>query len=136
VTTAAQILVADVMTIDPVVISIDATLEEAAALIRSYTVGGLPVVDAAGAVVGVISKTDLLGVSDVVGRRVRAASSGLRVGELMTAPAVTVPMATEMPEAARLMVREHVHRLVVLDDRGKPVGVLSAMDFVGLYAES
>jgi hypothetical protein len=30
---------------------------------------------------------------------------------------------------------ERVHRLVVVDDRQRPIGVLSAMDFVKLYAE-
>jgi CBS domain-containing protein len=134
--TTTDVLVADVMTIDPVVVAVDATLEEAAELIHLYAISGLPVVDAAGALVGVISKTDLLGVSTVVGRSVRSRPTGLRVGELMTAPALTVSMTATMDEAARLMIRDHVHRLVAVDEEGEPVGVLSSMDFVALYANA
>jgi predicted transcriptional regulator len=33
------------------------------------------------------------------------------------------------------MHTEHIHRLVAVDDHGRPVGVISAMDFVTLVAE-
>ncbi|MFI5255157.1 MAG: HPP family protein [Candidatus Limnocylindrales bacterium] len=135
--TQQQLLVADVMTIDPVVVHVDASLEEAAHLLRAYSITGLPVVDEAGDLVGVISQTDLVEAQDSpVSRLVRGQQSGLRVGELMTSPAVTVPMAGQLDEAARLMIDRRVHRLVAIDDAGHPVGVLSAMDFVALYAET
>ena len=38
-------------------------------------------------------------------------------------------------DAARMMDRDHLHRLVVVDVHGRPVGVLAAMDFVALAAE-
>jgi len=132
-----QLLVADVMTIDPVVVRIDASLEEAAHLMRSYSITGLPVIDGGGALVGVISQTDLVAVQDSpIGRLIRTNSSGLRVGELMTSPAVTVPMTGSLDEAARLMLDRRVHRLVVIDDAGHPVGLLSSIDFVALYVEA
>jgi CBS domain-containing protein len=53
----------------------------------------------------------------------------------MSSPAVTVPMTGSLEEAARLMLDRHVHRVVAIDDVGRPVGVLSSMDFVALYAE-
>ncbi len=130
-------LVADVMTLDPVVVGDDAPVEEAARLFRAYSVTGLPVVDARGSIVGVISQTDLIAVhEDPVGRLIRTMASGLRVGELMSAPAITVAMTSPLGEAARLMRDRHVHRLVVVDDGDRPVGVLSASDFVDLYAET
>lgn len=132
-----QLLVADVMTIDPIVVIDDAPLEEAARLLRAYSVSGLPVVDRLGALVGVISKTDLVAIEEApIGRLIRTEASGLRVGELMSSPAITVPMTGSLGEAARLMRDRRVHRLVALDDDGRPVGVLSASDFVSLYAES
>ena len=132
-----QLLVADVMTIDPIVVSDDAPLEEAARLLRAYSVSGLPVVDRLGVLVGVISKTDLVAIEEApIGRLIRTEASGLRVGELMSSPAITVPMTGSLGEAARLMRDRRVHRLVALDDDGRPVGVLSASDFVSLYAES
>jgi CBS domain-containing protein len=132
-----QLLVADVMTIDPIVVIDDEPLEEAARLLRAYSVSGLPVVDRLGVLVGVISKTDLVAIEEApIGRLIRTESSGLRVGELMSSPAITVPMTGSLGEAARLMRDRRVHRLVALDDDGRPVGVLSASDFVSLYAES
>jgi CBS domain-containing protein len=133
---ARLLLVADFMTIDPIVVAEDAPLEEAVRLIREYSISGLPVVDGDGALVGVISQTDLVAIHEsAIGRIIRTEASGLRVGELMTSPAITIPMTGSMAEAARLMRERRVHRLVALDDTGRPVGVVSAIDFVTLYAE-
>lgn len=132
-----QLLVADVMTLDPVVVASEASIEEAAGLLHANAISGLPVVDAAGALVGVISQSDLVDIMDsAVGRVVRTRASGLRVGELMSSPAVTIPMTGSLAEAARLMLGARVHRLVATDDAGHPVGVLSATDFVALYADA
>jgi CBS domain-containing protein len=132
-----QMLVADLMTIDPVMIAMDAPLEDAAHLCHTNNVSGLPVVDSMGSLVGVISQTDLVAVQDSrLGRLLRAEPSGLRVGELMHSPAVTVPMTATLQSAARLMRDDRIHRLVVLDDRGRPVGVLSASDFVSVFADA
>jgi CBS domain-containing protein len=132
-----QLLVADVMTLDPIVVDVDASIEEARRLLNANSIRGLPVVDGGGALVGVISQTDLVGVMDSpVGRLIRSRVSGLRVGELMTSPAVTIPLTGSLIEAARVMLGARVHRLVATDDAGHPVGVLSAIDFVALYAEA
>jgi CBS domain-containing protein len=132
-----QLLVADVMTIDPIVVVDDSPIAEAARLIRSNSVSGLPVVDRGGSLVGVISQTDLLALQDTpIGRIIRAEVSGLRTGELMSSPAITVSMSDSLGNAARLMRDNHVHRLVALDESGRPIGVLSTSDFVGLFADS
>jgi CBS domain-containing protein len=132
-----QLLVADVMTLDPIVVAEDATLEEAARLLRAYSVTGLPVVDGGGSLVGVISQTDLVAIQEsAFGRLIRTEASGLRVGELMTSPAITIPMTGSLRDAARLMRDRRVHRLVALDEAGRPVGVVSSSDFVALYADA
>jgi CBS domain-containing protein len=128
---------ADLMTIEPVIVAFDAPIEEAERLIRDHHVSGLPVVDGDGVLVGVISQTDFLHLDDPEVRAlIRHATSGIRVGEVMSRPAVTVLLTTKLVEAARLMTRERVHRVVVIDEKQRPLGVLSAMDFVGLVAES
>jgi CBS domain-containing protein len=132
-----ELRVADLMKIDPVVVAVDASLDDAAHILHAYSVTGLPVVDGQGVLVGVISQTDLVALQDSsVGRAVRTHQSGLRVGELMSSPALTVPMTGALDDAARLMLDNHVHRLVAIDDGGRPVGVLSSIDFVTLYAEA
>ena len=131
-----NLVVADVMTLDPVVVAEDAPLEEAARLLRGYSVSGLPVVDAWGSLVGVISQTDLVAIAESpLGRLIRTEASGLRVGELMSAPAITIAMTGSLMEAARLMRDRRVHRLVALDEAGRPVGVVSASDLVSLFAD-
>jgi len=134
---ANVLTVADLMTLDPVVVGVDAALEDAEHLMRDRHISGLPVVDQHGALVGVISQTDVLedgGPSMAL--LLRRRPSGLRVGELMSSPAVTVAMPAPLVEAARLMRDNRIHRVVAVDEHGRPVGVLSASDFVALYADS
>ena len=132
----SKLHVADLMTIDPIVVSVDATIEEAEEQLRYHRVTGLPVVDLSGRLVGVISQTDLLYLAvPTVQALIRHRSSGIRVGEVMSRPAVTVSIATPLSSAARTMIDNRVHRVVVVDDQYRPIGVLSAMDFVELYAD-
>jgi CBS domain-containing protein len=103
---------------------------------RSYRVSGLPVIDAHGGLVGVISQTDFIHLdSPDVRSLIRHATSGVRVGDVMSRPPATVQMTSGLTDAARRMVAEHIHRLVVVDDHQRPRGVLSAIDFVALAAE-
>jgi CBS domain-containing protein len=132
-----QMLVADLMTIDPMVIGVHASIEDAARVLNANAISGLPVVDAGGSLVGVISQTDLLRVSHTpVGRVIRAQATGLRVGELMTSPAVVVSMTASLVEAARVMRDARIHRVVAIDEDGRPIGVLAALDFVALVADA
>ena len=135
-TTADQLVVADLMTLDPVVVGVDAPIEEAERLMRERHVTGLPVVDPIGAPLGVISQTDVIEDGGApLAILLRRRPSGLRVGELMTSPAVTVAQTAPLVEAARLMRDNRIHRLVAVDEHGRIVGVLSASDFVALYAD-
>lgn len=131
-----ELTAADLMTIEPIVVPYDALIEEAERLIRVHHVSGLPVVDQDGVLVGVISQTDLVQLDDPSVRSlIRRASVGIRVGEIMSRPPVTVLLTTTLLEAARLMTQQWIHRVVVVDEKGRPLGVLAAMDFVALFAE-
>ncbi len=57
---AKQALVADVMAVDPIVVHVDASLEEADVIIRSTYLKCIPVVDGDGALVGIIRDADLV----------------------------------------------------------------------------
>jgi CBS-domain-containing membrane protein len=56
---AKHLLVADVMSVDPVVVNVDASLAEADVVLRSTYIRGIPVVDRNGALVGVLSHAQL-----------------------------------------------------------------------------
>jgi CBS-domain-containing membrane protein len=128
--------VGDLMTLDVVVVRANASLDEAAALLDRHHVSGLPVVDGAGSLVGVVSQTDLI----------RARSTeylwtnwpGLSVRHLMTTPAITVRRSVALTTAAARMERERIHRLVVVadDDDGLPIGILSMTDLVRAIARA
>jgi CBS domain-containing protein len=131
-----RLAVADVMTMDPVTVSVDARVEAAEQLLAAYRISGLPVIDAGGHLVGVLSRTDLFLEGGVVlSQLVRGRASGLRVGEVMSRPPLTVGLSATLAEAARMMRDERVHRLVVVNEQDEPIGVLSATDYVTLIAD-
>ncbi len=124
-----QLKVRELMAPNPVAIQAESSLADVAETLAEFDVSGLPVVDRSGAVIGVISQTDIV--------RLRAGSMptsgwhGLLVRDLMTHPAITVSPSASLQEAARLMTEHRVHRLVVVaEPDGGPVGVISESDVV------
>jgi CBS domain-containing protein len=118
----------------PIVVLADASLTDAVRLMDEHHVHGLPVVDALGALVGVVSQTDLA--------RARASEylwaswPTLAVRHLMTSPAVTVKRSTPLIVAARRMEERGIHRLVVVEDGDEesPIGVVSVSDLIHAMA--
>jgi CBS domain-containing protein len=120
--------VGDVMTPNPVSIAVSASLAEAAGILESNKISGLPVLDESGCLVGVLSQTDL--VRAKADPRLSADWRGLAVGAVMTKPALTIGTSASISEAAKVMDERRVHRLVVTDAASKPIGIISASDLV------
>ena len=133
----STVRVGDVMTRDVVSVTSETPLKDVAAMLVERGISGLPVCDADGAVVGVLSEADLLVKQGGAPERsgglfawlVETASAPdlakLRAhtaGEAMTAPAVTVETDSPVSEAARTMVSLGVNRLPVVED-GRLVGI-------------
>jgi len=128
----SQTLVVDFMAGDLVVVAPNLPVDVVAAVLADHDIGGLPVVDGAGRLVGVVSQTDLV--------RLQAspvpwsAWSVLQVRDVMTQPAVTIRGSASLREAARAMTERDVDRLVVVgDDTETALGVISDSDLVRAF---
>lgn len=103
-------------------VSPDDTLEHAAELMRRYGHGSATIV-AADQRPGIITERDLLrAVADGVDMRTA------RVAEYGTPNAVSITPSWHVVEAARMMMDRHFRHLVVIDDSGALLGVLSIRD--------
>jgi CBS domain-containing protein len=123
------------MTRDAIVVHADQRLQYAARLLEQHRIHGLPVVDESGALVGVVSQTDMLRARTT--EHLWSTWPGLKVRHLMTSPALTITGDATLEEAAARMEREQVHRLVVVAaDRVTPVGIITTTDIVRAMAQA
>lgn len=122
-----ELRVGNLMSIDPVTVDPEASASEAETLLKMYRVSGLPVVDGRD-VLGVISRSDLMVAhsSEIIS----ANWDRMRVRHVMSAPAVTVGAGATVAMAARELLVRHIHRLVVIDDEGHPIGVVTPLDLL------
>jgi len=135
------------MTEDVVSVKPDASLREAASVLVARRISGLPVVDEAGEVVGVLSETDIVmkasgGTerngylawffdSDVTGEKVAAET----VVQAMSSPVITITPDRTVHDAARVLIEERVNRLPVVRDR-KLVGIVTRSDIVRAFTRT
>jgi CBS domain-containing protein len=140
--------VSDLMSAEVLTATPETPLKEAAALLARRGISGIPVVDAAGAVVGVLSEADIIVKSRGEQPRggimswllepdfdLRDKIEARTVGQAMSAPAVTIAPGRQVHEAAALMIAESVNRLPVVD-HGKLVGILTRADVVRAFSRT
>ncbi|NBE50269.1 CBS domain-containing protein [Streptomyces boluensis] len=118
--------VADLMTPMAVSVAPETTFKEIARLLDEYDITAVPVVDEAYRPLGVVSEADL------VRRRLHGAGADTAAA-LMSSPAVVAHPQWSVVRAARVMDREKVKRLPVVDGTGVLIGVLSRSDLVQLF---
>lgn len=142
--------VREIMTEPVIVIKEDQTLEEAARLMLDKNIGGLPVVDGDGTLVGVITESDFAAKEHAIPfsriyapqlfgkwmskegvEKAYEAARRIKVREIMTTAVVTVEEDDFVAEAINRMLDHHVHRLPVVRD-GTPVGMISRHDLLKL----
>ena len=145
-------IASDVMTRNFLSISPDTSVAEAIRLMLDNRISGLPVLDAAGHVVGILTEGDLLrrgetgterhrprwleilmGPGRLAGEYVR--THGRRVEEIMTRDLVTVTPETSLDEVVGLMERRRIKRVPVLDG-DVPVGIVSRADLLRVLART
>jgi CBS domain-containing protein len=125
--------VADIMTAPAITVPADAPVRTAARTLFEAGIGGAPVVDRAGRLLGVVSGQDLLEKEALVPVRWRGAADALRrhrattVADICSRPARTATPDESLHLAARRMIDDRVARLVVVDGDAV-IGILSRHD--------
>jgi CBS domain-containing protein len=128
--------IAELMKRDVVTISPDATVRELVRILRDEGIGGMPVVDRNGTVVGMVSSTDVLWLAVAAedgGTRAFLSADDLahrRVRDIMTPDVFGVPPDASASDLRRFFARTGVQRALVLDD-GKIVGIVVLSDVLG-----
>lgn len=129
--------VSDVMHHGVISCPVETSVEEAIALMQSNRIHALVVVDGPGYLAGIVSQTDFMQAWQG-GSAYEKVMRG-PVSEIMTRSVVTCMPGMELDRAVKLLNRNRIHRLVVVEERNDgrfwPVGILSMSDLVRAMEE-
>jgi CBS domain-containing protein len=145
---------ADVMATNVITVTPDTSVQDLAGLLSQYGISGVPVVDAANALVGIVSEGDLLHRAETgterrtERRRPRwldsfaaerdlahdyVKSHARTVGDVMTRDVITVPETAALDDIANLLETNRIKRVPVVRD-GHVVGIISRANLVRALA--
>ena len=145
---------ADLMSRHVVLVPQEMSLQGAARLLAQAQISGAPVVDCHGRCAGVISASDFVRAFMEGKHKAVHAPHGAEefcfpwtmrtpesmpegtVSHHMTADPVTVSPQAEIGELAQNMLDAHIHRVIVVDEERRPVGVVSSTDILAAVAEA
>lgn len=143
----------EIMTEPVLVIHQDRSLEEVAYKMLNNKVGGLPVVDDEGKIVGMVTESDFSAKQHAIPfsriyapqlfgdwmskehvEKAYEAARNIQVKQIMTKPALTINEDDTVAEAVRRMLEQRVHRLPVVRD-GVPIGIISRHDLLKMVVQ-
>lgn len=109
------------MIIDPVTVTKEETVLDAKNLMREYSIGGIPVIDNAGKLIGIITNRDLRFEAD----------NTRKISEVMTSKnLVTVSEGTSLKQAELILQDNKIEKLPVVDENYKLVGLITFRDII------
>ena len=122
------LLASDVMVKDVITVSDATPLKDVTKMFGEKRITGVPVVNAANELVGVLSETDIIRKTTSIG-----AWSPKTAGQIMTKPAVTVEPNETLQRVCELMHNRRIHRVVVAE--GTQIkGIITTMDILRAIA--
>jgi len=116
----SKILTKDIYSISP-----ESTVIDAAALMLEKEVGSLVISNDKRAV-GIVTERDFLRKVTSVGVDPRS----IRVKDIMTTTLITAPVDVSIGDAAKKMMSNKIKRLVVVDEEGNPIGLITMTDLI------
>jgi len=106
---------------DPVTLSPDKTIKDALSIMKKYSVSGIPIVNSANKLVGILTNRDLR----------FEPNEKLKVSQLMTKEnLVTAPMGTTLEKAEKILQRYKIEKLPVVDKKGILKGLITFKDIM------
>lgn len=109
--------VREIMTSDVISVLEDSTIEDAARVLARHRISGLPVVNAAGALVGLVTEYDFI------------SKQGNTVADIMSRGVISITEDTNVEEVSHLLTNRRIRRVPVL--RGdRLVGIVSRSDLI------
>ncbi len=107
------------MIYDPITISEESTIGDALNIMKEYQIGGIPVVDEMGLLIGIVTNRDLR-FEKMFSRPVK---------DVMTRDnIITTQQSIDLEEATEILQRHKIEKLPVVDDHNKLVGLLTYKD--------
>ena len=141
----------DVMTVDVVSVSPDHSVRHAARIMLDHRISGLPVINDAGRVVGIITEGDLMRRSELGAQALAPVdrqfsteenhagayvkSHSWKVADVMTSDPVKVEEETPLPRIAALMAERGIKRVPVMSGEHL-VGIVSRADLLHILIEA
>jgi CBS domain-containing protein len=120
----------DIMHPNPTTITWGATVHKAAAMMCHDEVGSCIVLKR-NLPVGIVTEQDIN--CKVVSKDLKPSS--VQVNDIMSTPLITVSADKTVGEAAHMMVKHHVRRLPVVDEKNKVIGILAVRDLLTVSTE-
>ena len=107
------------MIVDPVTLPSQALVRDALALMERYHISGVPITDASGRLVGLLTNRDLRFVDDI----------DQPVDNVMRRPPlVTAPLGTTLEQAKDILWQHRIEKLPIVDDDGRLCGLITIKD--------
>jgi CBS domain-containing protein len=128
--------VRSVMTEDVVSVRPHTRFKECVDMIRVHRVGALPVIDAAGRLLGILTESDLLRKEEGPVGRDQSRATARTAAEAMTRALTTSNPDATVAEAARLMHAASVRHLPIIDAEGRLIGIVSRADLLKVFLRS
>ncbi len=122
---AGLILVRDVMTKEPRVVRRDTNVQEVVATMGKYDISSIIVVEEKRPI-GIVTHKDII--TKLV--QARIPPDAVTAREVMTSPVITINEESSIDEAARLMSKKHIKKLIVTRNNNELAGIITSSDLV------
>ena len=124
-----EIQIKDVMTRGVLTVPVGSTADYVAAVMADHEVSAVAVIEKSGEAIGLISEMDIL-------RKINDLDWKNALADELMAPSIeSINPSSTLEEAAQIMSKKHIHRLMVMSEKSvgasnRPIGIVSAGDIM------